>query len=269
MSVTHAAQRLGFYAPHQDWPHKLRHCAQKIEQYLATQGLEIAKPIGSGSQGIVFSLADIKTGKISHALKITAPGRLGITPFKPHRGSHLVANLKHPSLCIPTQFFYLTPSKTLSFTPSKGSTCIGTVMPYIQGRSFYAEKNTIASKAERIFHFGVQITEALDELATNGLEHRDLRDFNIMVDKKGVPYIIDFDLCAKKLPVDQRTRDHEQLRRHLKELLRSSSDIKPRAKKFLLRCVDGATPEQLLSPTFMQNCLDHLEEIQRKPTSRL
>jgi len=268
MSITTNVTEVPFSLP-PSWPTELMDWSENIVQYLTASGLEISDKIGAGAQGVVFSLSNIKTGKISHVLKITTPGHLGITPFDPDQGNHLVGNLQNPNLCIPSQFFYLTPSKTLSFTPSQGSTCIGTVMPYIKGKPFFTKKHTIASKAEWIFHFGLQITEALEELAKNGLEHRDLHQNNILIDKKGKPTIIDFDLCAKKKAIDKRIRDHERLRAHLGGLISASSDINARAKKFLLRCVDGATPEQLLSPTFMKNCLDHLEEIQRKPTSRL
>jgi serine/threonine protein kinase len=244
-------------------PPEFETCAQKIVAFLNERGLKIDKQIGGGAQGVAFALVDSKTGKISSVLKTTTPGNPGITPFDPDQGSHLVANLKHPNLCIPTEFFYVTPFKDLSFVPIPGSTCIATIMPYIQSHS-------LGDDPQSIFDFGLQLAAALQVLAKNGLAHRDLAR-NIMVDEQGRPNIIDFDWCKrKKDPEKDVVSDQEYLRLILKARIQiSKENFEPSAAKFLQSCLDIATEEQLLSLTFMQNCLDHLEEIQKKPISKL
>jgi len=252
-------------------PPELETCAQKIVEYLHDQGLKIGNPIDKGAQGVIFLLSDMKTGKNSYVLKITPPSKNSAS-FNFERGPHLVAKLKHPSLCIPTHYFYVNEGNKFSLTPTPDSKCIGTVMPYIRGERLRDKKFEIQQNAERIFHIGLLLAEAIQELSANKLEHCDLHDSNILIDENNEPNVIDFDLCAKG-PLDEEeapeTPDHKHLRDHLLQLVILSPDINQKSKKFLTHCINKATPEQLLSPTFMQNCLDHLEEIQRKPTSRL
>jgi serine/threonine protein kinase len=261
MNITPTNNNQSPYSNLLQLPSKLEDCAQKIVESINKQGLLVGKQIDGGAQGVIFPLCNTSNGKISSVLKITAPGNYGITPFDPEQGAHLVANLKHPNLCTPTQFFYLTPSSELAFKPTAGSTCIGTIMPFIQ-------KGSTSYKVAPIFNFGKKITGAIQELAKNGLEHRDLHSGNILIDPEGNPHVIDFDLCAKKTkPIGLREYDYEQLRKHLIRHIMAATDIEPNAQTFLVECVGKATEEQLLSSTFMQNCLDHLEEIEIKPNS--
>jgi len=261
MSITPTNTNQAPYSKLLQLPSELEDCAQKIVETINQQGFLVGNSIDKGSQGVIFSLPNTQTGEISSVLKVTAPGNYGIIPFDPEQGAHLVANFKHPNLCTPTQFFYLTPSSELALTPSAGSTCIGTIMPFIQ-------QGATSYKAALIFNFGKQLTEAITELAKNGLEHRDLHSKNVLTDLNGKPNIIDFDLCAKKTkPIGDREYDYENLRMHLLIQIMAATDIEPNAQTFLVECVSKATEEQLLSPTFMQNCLDHLEEIEIKPSS--
>ncbi len=245
-------------------PTQFEDCAQKIVEYVNKQGLQIGKKIAEGAQGIIFPLSNTTTGEISSVLKIAPPWKCGFNPFDPDQGIHLVAKLKHPNLCIPTQFFYLTPSGEIALTQPPGSTgilTIGTIMPYID------QRDTDLDKAADILDYINQLREAIVELAKNGLEHRDLFRWNILTDKQGRVHVIDFDGCSKKGrgSVFVVRYDHEHLREQFKDLIRDAKNIKPSAVKFLLDCLERATEEQLLSPTFMQNCLDHLEEIQANP----
>ena len=247
-----------------DWPSQLDHCAEKIVKHLTDNDLRIKKPIGEGGQGIVYSLENVKTGQISQVLKVTAPGEF-VIPYEYNKGAHLVSHLQHPNLCVPTHFFYLSRDNTLTFTPEHGSTCVGTVMPFIQGESLTEKSFTIRQKAENVFQFGQSLTSAFEALRSRGLIHRDLHGHNILVDQNLKPVIIDFDLCARNFTNDDRIPDHQYIAEHLETLIRLSEDIRPRAKEFILACLEKAMPYQI-SPRFTQACLDHLPQIKQPLT---
>ncbi len=266
--------------------------SRQIIDHLERSGLRIQKKIGSGAQGNVYALENITTGIVTSVLKIMKDSK---TSYNPSEASHLVAKIQHPGICSPTQFFYQTFFNNVSLTPSLGSVCVATVMPYIEGCSLYEDIDTLRKQTEQLFPFLLVLSQAILELSKNQLEHNDLADLNILIDKNKNPVIIDFDRCKKNhhlIPLS----DYSCLLDIVKRMIQKSPDINPNAKKFLLSCsqkcdnilkeiiqtskqkgvdlrkgkkdIHPQLPELMVS--FMQACIDHLSEIKaHHPTPRL
>ncbi len=242
---------------------------QALQRHLQQQGLRVDSKIGRGMQGDVYLLKD-KTNSVAAVLKITDPP----DTFHPNLGPHLIANIKHPNICSPSQFFYVTKNDTFSLTPEEGAYCIGSIMPYVEGNVLKKVGPTIAQKAESLFHFGFLLTDAVKTLADRQIEHGDLDSRNIMVNHNLEPVIIDFDLCTNnKELADLRRVDHRTyLHRELSNLIFESPDINRGWKIFLEKCIEKgkvvanqpATSAKLMR-SFMQACLDHLDEIKKNP----
>ncbi len=140
-------------------------------------------------------------------------------------------------------------------------------MPYIKGDRLENKYQAIADNPKQLLLNWGQMTEGLYVLKKKNLSHNDFNSGNVMIDEEGNAAIIDFDSCGVATALDRG--DYEFLRSRISTLISISSAINPGAQKFLLSCLNRAKPGQLASLTFMQNCLDHLEEIQKTPISKL
>jgi serine/threonine protein kinase len=240
-----------------------------VINFLDKQGLHVDKKIGDGTQGIIYTLRDTKNGKITNVLKTMSDGE----KFNPKKGAHLLTNVQHRNICRPTQFFYTTKTGIVTTTPKAGSTCLASIMPYIEGSTLMNEYTEISKEAGQIFRFGLLLCQAVHELSKHKISHNDLHNANILVDKEFNPFIIDFDLANNKSSFVSDS-DYGSVRSHLTKMIKDSADFNPKSKEFLLHCLTKCNPWLLkgkdrshlpsLMVSFMQACIDHLNEI--KPT---
>jgi len=236
---------------------------------LENQGLHVVKKIGGGAQGEVYALRDNKTGEITSVLK-TMPRNP--EKFNPKKGAHLLNNVQHRNICSPSVFFYISKTGVITTTPQMKSTCVASIMPYIEGNRLVDKEAEISQEAGQIFRFGLLLCQAVRELSKYNISHEDLHDENILVDRNFNPVIIDFDSASKSSFISDS--DYWYVQVHLSNIIKQSSDFTPNAKKFLLLCLQKCDPSSLkgaaypqlpsLMVSFMQACIDHLSEI--KPT---
>lgn len=234
-------------------------------------GLKIKGFIEKGGDGNVFSLERVTLKRVTGILKL--PHAVSRPLFDPNRGAHLVSCINNPGICSPTHFFYLTPQNTLSLTPSLESECVAMVMPYVRGVSLELKMQEIAERADRIFHFGLRLAEALYELSRHRIEHGDLHHENILINEAFEPIIIDFDRSRRVATVS--TVDYAFFRRHLVTLIFRSEDIKSVAKTFLLEYLHKhSTPGDIELPrmplrmvALTRCCIDHLNAIRISETA--
>jgi serine/threonine protein kinase len=144
------------------------------------------------------------------------PDGTAVESFDPKQGPHLVSQIQHPNICSPTHFFYFTKSKEFSQTPEKGSICVASIMPYVEGDTFDKRMPQLIVQPATVYRFGALLADALRTLSANGLTHSDLEGRNIMVNANLEPVIIDFDLCQKKRSMS----DFQRFCFHLSYLIR-------------------------------------------------
>lgn len=146
---------------------------------------KILKELGRGSQGVVYLAVDsslerkvaIKTIHRHHT-------KLGEKQERLMREARTVSRLQHPNI-IP--LYEANEHKGLLYL----------VFEYVDGKSL---KERIAGKGPFVVHEAIQtmiqILDGIEAAHSQGVVHRDLSPNNIMLDKKGMPRIMDFGISV-------------------------------------------------------------------------
>lgn len=189
--------------------------------------------LNSGAQGSVFMLKQ-QTGRILKTLKMlkSIKSPEADRTFNPLSGPHLFLGINHRSICSPTHIFYLTSPDVVSLTPGPRSEYFALIMPYVEGDQLSHAMHKVVAKAENLFNFGLLLAEAIYELSQQGIQHGDIGPYNILVNDKLEPIIIDPDSARKISTVS--VYDYLEFHWILKYLLIKSKDIKLEAKTFLI-----------------------------------
>lgn len=174
----------------------LRHDSQEQEQELPAIVEEpkkdlqmigrykVHRKLGEGNMGEVFLVRDDNLQR-DVALKLISSGiknNKNIQRFI--REAQAVAKLDHPNI---VKVYDISEEENVFFT-----------MQYIEGQSLeeYLAKNKRMSLRKAV-EITKKIAEALHFAHQKKIIHRDIKPANVMLDKKGVPYIMDFGLARE------------------------------------------------------------------------
>ena len=145
----------------------------------------IEKALGSGGMGSVFLAHDSKLDR-RVALKTTLEGRNAgdKTLERFYREARAAANFRHPNLC-----------KVYDVGEIEGIHYL--TMEYIEGRPLLdlLQPGEALPAVETATAIGYGAAVGLAEAHRLGVIHRDLKPANIMIDREGVPVIVDFGMA--------------------------------------------------------------------------
>lgn len=144
---------------------------------------EIVEQIGNGGMATVYKAYQAKLDrhvavKVMHKMFTQEPNFLA----RFEREARIVARLDHPNI-VPVY----------DYDEIDGQPYL--VMKYINGLTLKTllRKNTLSS--EEILEILTPVAEALDYAHGQGVLHRDVKPSNILLDKRGTPYLTDFGLA--------------------------------------------------------------------------
>lgn len=149
----------------------------------AIEGYEILEEIGRGGMGVVYKAVQAST-KREVALKVLLEGPFASEKSKRRfeREVELAAQLQHPHIVT-----------ILESGIASGRYYFA--MQYVDGQpldAYLADRKLSIDDALRLFG---KICDAITYAHQRGVIHRDLKPSNILVDKEGVPHVLDFGLA--------------------------------------------------------------------------
>jgi eukaryotic-like serine/threonine-protein kinase len=152
----------------------------------------IIEQVGAGGMGVVFRAHDERLHR-DVALKILSPGTLGDQKARQRfRNEALtLSKFSHPNVAY---IFDFDTQDEIDFL----------VMEFVEGVTLHHKLRDGAFPEEEVIRLGVQIANALGEIAKFGLVHRDLKPSNVVLTPSGETKLLDFGL-AKLLPANDVT----------------------------------------------------------------
>jgi serine/threonine-protein kinase len=146
----------------------------------------LARLVGRGGMAVVFEAQDISLGK-TIAIKLLLPefslSESYLARF--HREARIAARLTHPNA---VQVFRASEKEGLQFL----------VMEFVEGEPISAILRRIGRIPERdALDVALQVSGALEEAASLGIIHRDVKPGNILMSKWGVPKLADFGIAKE------------------------------------------------------------------------
>lgn len=156
-------------------------------------GYKVVELLGQGGQGSVYKAVQLGT-KRDVAIKLLRAGRFSTSRqrLRMEREAEIVGGLKHPNIVTIHESRYLD------------ATRYAMVMEYIDGVSLDAWRpggKSAKEKREKVLRVFAQVCAGVNHAHRNGVAHRDMKPSNVLVDKEGVPHILDFGI-AKALGTD-------------------------------------------------------------------
>ncbi|MCB9852581.1 MAG: serine/threonine protein kinase [Phycisphaerales bacterium] len=183
------------------------------EVRLSLPGYSLKRKLSGGGQGVVYEAIQQST-KRRVAIKIVRGGALAHPENRKRieRGVRVLGQLHHPGIvgvvdsgviegCLYYVMEYVTGMTLDDYVAQQRTTSFDLNAP---GSSADAGSRTRQSKAEaraerqamhRLLTVFARICEALDAAHVKGVLHRDIKPANILVDPRGEPHILDFDLA--------------------------------------------------------------------------
>ncbi len=109
----------------------------------------------------------------------------------PRRGELLVQTAKDPRIRKIEARFFLTSEGRIA-TGEKNVLMVVDVFPFIEGESLshYIKRNP-QLKIDKVLEIAIPIAEQILSLHRERIVHRDIKPMNIMLDCKGIPYLMD------------------------------------------------------------------------------
>lgn len=156
-------------------------------------GYKVTELLGQGGQGSVYKAVQLGT-KRDVAIKLLRAGRFSTSRqrLRMEREAEIVGGLKHPNIVTIHESRYLD------------ATRYAMVMEYIDGVALDAWRpggKSAKEKREKVLRVFAQVCAGVHHAHRNGVAHRDMKPSNVLVDKEGVPHILDFGI-AKALGTD-------------------------------------------------------------------
>src|SRR5581483_9122093 len=142
---------------------------------------EIYSLIGSGGMGEVYKARDTRLDR-TVAVKVLS-ARLGSIGARERfeREARAVSMLNHPHICA---LYDVGSQDGVEYL----------VMEYLEGETMAARLARGPLPLDKVYEYGIQIAEALDQAHRQGIIHRDLKPGNVMLTKSGAK-LLDFGLA--------------------------------------------------------------------------
>jgi serine/threonine-protein kinase len=147
----------------------------------------IVRLVGRGGMAVVFEAQDVSLGK-TLAIKLLLPEFASSDSYlaRFHREARIAAKLTHPNV---VQVFRAGEKEGMQFL----------VMEFVEGEPISAILRRVGRIPERsALDAALQVSGALEEAASLGIIHRDVKPGNILMSKKwGVPKLADFGIAKE------------------------------------------------------------------------
>src|SRR5690242_5386894 len=142
---------------------------------------EIFSLIGAGGMGEVYKARDTRLDR-TVAIKILS-SRIDSTSARERfeREARAVSMLNHPHICA---LYDVGSQDGVEYL----------VMEFLEGETMAARLGRGPLPLEKVYEFGTQIAEALDQAHRQGIIHRDLKPGNVMLTRSGAK-LLDFGLA--------------------------------------------------------------------------
>ncbi|MBI2898994.1 MAG: protein kinase [Planctomycetes bacterium] len=180
---TSADLRSTRHDPLPDDPEEVRAAAanakSRIGKYVAV------KELGRGGMGIVYKAWDTGLKRWVALKLLTAPPE-GDELARFRREAQMAASIRHPNIV-----------GVYEVGEVDGRPHIA--MEFVDGRTLAGQKIPAKRAAELL----AEVASAVDHAHSKGIIHRDLKPQNVMIDKEGKPYVMDFGL-AKSVRTESR-----------------------------------------------------------------
>jgi serine/threonine protein kinase len=148
---------------------------------------EIVAPLGAGGMGEVYLARDTRLDR-PVALKLL-PSRMSQDPLAIgsfRREALTLAALNHPNIAIIHGFEEL----------ADGTTVL--VMERVEGETLAARLAHGPMSIEEALQICAQVAEALEVAHSHGIVHRDVKPGNVMIGRRGLVKVLDFDWRAAR-----------------------------------------------------------------------
>ncbi len=180
-------------------PHPVGSNLAQMQQALTEYQIE--KVLGSGSNGIVYKARSL-TEQTIIAIKVQHRSASAHQKARFLREIRAIAGLHHPNI---VQIFEAGTCTILDETGERRELSYYT-MPYVPGADLGRLLATKSAELNFLVHTLITVARALQFAHWHGFVHRDVKPSNILLDRKGKPYLIDFGF-AKKPRTDPHLTD--------------------------------------------------------------
>ena len=148
---------------------------------------EITSLLGAGGMGEVYQARDTRLDRVV-AIKVMQSHSVADTDSRSRfeREARAISRLNHPNICT---LHDIGSDEGVPFL----------VMEYVEGQTLADALLKGPLTPDRIFRYGIEISEGLDRAHRQGIVHRDLKPANVMITKAGVK-LLDFGLAKLRAP---------------------------------------------------------------------
>jgi len=153
---------------------------ERIGRYRVTARL------GRGGFGVVYLATD---DELRRKVAVKVPSRAGLTPEAAQayvRETRVVAGLKHPGLV------------QVHDIGSDGDFPCYIVTEYVEGTDLATRQAEARPSYPEAALLVARVAEALHHAHEQGVVHRDVKPANVLIDRAGVPHVLDFGLALRE-----------------------------------------------------------------------
>jgi len=143
---------------------------------------EILAPIGAGGMGEVYKARDTRLNRTVAIKVLSAHVDNPKARERFDREAHTVSSLNHPNICA---LYDIGNQEGVMYL----------VMEYLEGETLADRLAQGPLAVEKVFEYGMQIADALDQAHRQGVIHRDLKPGNVIITKSGAK-LLDFGLAT-------------------------------------------------------------------------
>src|SRR5260370_1242813 len=143
---------------------------------------EILAPIGAGGMGEVYKARDTRLDRTVAIKILPAQVDNSLARERFDREARTVSSLNHPNICA-------------LYDIGNREGLVYLVMEYLEGETLSDRLAHGPLPVEKVFEYGIQIADALDQAHRQGVIHRDLKPGNVIITKSGAK-LLDFGLAT-------------------------------------------------------------------------
>src|SRR6202790_3383890 len=133
---------------------------------------QILSAIGSGGMGEVYKARDTRLDRTVAIKVLSAHINNAAARDRFDREAHTISSLTHPNICA---LYDIGNQEGLLYL----------VMEYLEGETLSARLALGPLPVEKVFEYGIQIADALDQAHRQGVIHRDLKPGNVIITRSG------------------------------------------------------------------------------------